>query len=354
MYFIKNDTTYAGFIDLQENAISKNIQCMAAYNFSNGRAVVESRDYKYRIINKRGELVTQQTFDAVMGYKFQDNVLFVKQDDKWGCIDTNGTFVIQPKFLMLAEAGFHKDYFFFNDFNKYGMSDMKGRITIPARFEEVDPNGFKHGVLQVLEDKRLGYVNMKGQYIWRQTAKKDISSLNTDFQSWGFFEVAALSMKGIWQHAEHSAMPVTDSLHFKPGILGVIIDTTKTCTWNDQFKGVKVYVVNTTKDTCHFDVLDYHLYMRIQALDKNNNWTDIQYMPSSWCGNSYFKTFPGKNEYWEFNVPVYEGEMRMKIRIKLSYEDDIIYSNVIEGRINPGQFWRVPVYHPGGIMDPYY
>ena len=32
----------------------------------------------------------------------------------------------------------------------------------------------------------------------------------------------------------------------------------------------------------------------------------------------------------------------------------VIYSNEIEGSVNPGQFWNKKRYHPNGIMDPYF
>ena len=31
----------------------------------------------------------------------------------------------------------------------------------------------------------------------------------------------------------------------------------------------------------------------------------------------------------------------------------VIYSNIINGSINAGQFWRKPEYFPSGLMDPY-
>ncbi len=48
------------------------------------------------------------------------------------------------------------------------------------------------------------------------------------------------------------------------------------------------------------------------------------------------------------------------IRARLLYKKDkdqkessIVYSNEIDGYINPGQFWNKRIYHSGGLMDPY-
>jgi hypothetical protein len=52
--------------------------------------------------------------------------------------------------------------------------------------------------------------------------------------------------------------------------------------------------------------------------------------------------------------------MKTKLRAQLYYKktidqekEDLIYSNEIDGSINPGQFWNKRTYYPGGIMDPY-
>lgn len=55
---------------------------------------------------------------------------------------------------------------------------------------------------------------------------------------------------GGWGHSDNLSKPVADSLHFNDNKFEVIIDTAKGCTWNNQFNGVKIYVVNTSADTC--------------------------------------------------------------------------------------------------------
>ena len=64
--------------------------------------------------------------------------------------------------------------------------------------------------------------------------------------------------------------------------------------------------------------------------------------------------------YWKFVIPKFEGEIPTKLRIELQYidalhpkEDKVIYSNIIDGTINPGQLWNKEKYYPQGIMDPY-
>ena len=100
--------------------------------------------------------------------------------------------------------------------------------------------------------------------------------------------------------------------------------------------------------------------MKMQALDKDNNWRVIEYLPDSWCGISYHLLTLEPGAYWKFVIPNFDGEMRTKLRIQLQYidktdpkKDRLLYSNIIDGEINPAQLWNKRPYYPQGIMDPY-
>ena len=115
-----------------------------------------------------------------------------------------------------------------------------------------------------------------------------------------------------------------------------------------------------------FNAQDSRLHMKVQALNSKGEWKDIEYLPRSWCGNSYHTLTLEPNNFWTFLTPIYEGDFKTKLRIELKHIDSedksekswkkkeiTIYSNEYEGSINPGQFWRKQDYYPGGIMDPY-
>lgn len=130
--------------------------------------------------------------------------------------------------------------------------------------------------------------------------------------------------------------------------------------WMRSYQGLKVHVSNFGVDSFFFDAQDSRLYMKVQALDSGGRWRDIEYLPNSWCGNSYHEVFLGPGEYWLFAIPEYEGAIKTKIRIELRYKlhagrspDLYLYSNTVEAGINPAQFWRKEGYTPRGIMDPY-
>ena len=128
-----------------------------------------------------------------------------------------------------------------------------------------------------------------------------------------------------------------------------------------------IFVANPTNDTINFNAQDRRLYMKMQALDKNGEWRYIEYLPSSWCGNSYHTTYLSPGRYWSFAAPVYQGSFETRLRVQLEvivgnathqmFEHNkntrLVYSNEFTGSVNPGQFWRKEGYKPMGIRDPY-
>jgi hypothetical protein len=144
-----------------------------------------------------------------------------------------------------------------------------------------------------------------------------------------------------------------------PGV-GIIADPNAECSFWDISLGMKVFLYNTTPDTVFFSAQDSRLYMTIQAQDSNMQWKDIEYLPSSWCGNSCHTLYLPPDSYWEFDAPVFEGKMKTSMRIKASYRSEFeseesisFYSREYPGSVNPRQFTNKEEYTPGGLMDPY-
>jgi hypothetical protein len=100
--------------------------------------------------------------------------------------------------------------------------------------------------------------------------------------------------------------------------------------------------------------------LTVQAQNAQGQWRDIEYIPSSFCGNSYHRVFLAPGQYWQLSVPAYTGEQPTLLRAKLlvngrfSKQPKPVYSNVFAGSINPAQFWQRPGYSPQDIMDPYF
>ena len=140
-----------------------------------------------------------------------------------------------------------------------------------------------------------------------------------------------------------------------PAIKGKVIlvaQTNKNVVLAEKYIGMKLHLINATRKKIAFEAQDSRLAIIQEALDENGEWKPVEYLPSSWCGNSYHQVFLGPNEYWSFAVPRYAGSFKTKLRFKLEGVNPI-YSNEFEGSINKEQLSIQQGHSPTSIMDPY-
>ena len=189
--------------------------------------------------------------------------------------------------------------------------------------------------------------------------------LNIDYMTRGFFYAYSspgkeAALPGGWAVSDNIPKKIHDNNRFPPNALSVIVDTGENAVFERKYYGHTVYITNREADTAVFDAQDSRLYMKVQALNSDGKWLDIDYLPASRCGNSYHTVALQPDHYWSFVMPAYHGEMETSIRLLLSFpgdrgtkENKMIFSNIIRGGINPGQFSNKREYTPNGIMDPY-
>lgn len=107
-------------------------------------------------------------------------------------------------------------------------------------------------------------------------------------------------------------------------------------------------IINSSSESVSLSVIDGRLNLNIEAIDLFGIWQIISlpYPPS--CGNSYRQSELPSGEKYDLSIPVYEGEIKTKIRAAIKIYDDntnkteIVYSNEIDGYVNPGQFYNSP------------
>lgn len=121
-----------------------------------------------------------------------------------------------------------------------------------------------------------------------------------------------------------------------------------------KYTGLRVRLVNGAKKTVALYACDSRLSLVQEAQDTDGTWKEIEYLPNSWCGNSYHHVYLPSQHYWEFIAPHYAGPQKTKLRFKLTIEQDrIIYSPAYEGGVHPGQFTDKAGHQPANLMDPY-
>jgi hypothetical protein len=143
----------------------------------------------------------------------------------------------------------------------------------------------------------------------------------------------------------------------KPEVV-VLVEPTTRCEVEGRV-GMRVVVLNATKERVAFSAQDAMLDLVQEAREPGTGeWRPIEYMPRSWCGNSYHQVFLGPGECWEVAAPRYTGELRAQLRFKLTISRGEkgpveVFSAPFEGSVNPGQFLNKQGHRPTNVMDPY-
>ncbi|MBK8724334.1 MAG: hypothetical protein IPL95_19435 [Saprospiraceae bacterium] len=197
--------------------------------------------------------------------------------------------------------------------------------------------------------------------------KNFISYLNINYLDYNYYFAYSLDEKNINCNgcAKSTNIPKLinqTNLNLKNELV-LLVENTKIDTFVKKYFGYNVYLYNNTDSIIKFDVIDHLLYMRIQALDFNNEWKYITNTIGSKCGLSYFEEYLEPGYYWQFKIPKYEGTFKTKLRLELTNkinkeEKYVLYSNEFDGNINIGQFYYTPniwdnmnIYNPLEIYE---
>lgn len=116
---------------------------------------------------------------------------------------------------------------------------------------------------------------------------------------------------------------------------------------------VHIVMVNTSNENISIETNSSRLIMQLQARRKStDHWQDIEYLPSSTCGNGWYSVSMPAKHYWSFDATRYTGSDDVECRVRLRLEEPfivqrekrnypvIVYSNTFHLSVNPAQLWR--------------
>ncbi len=114
-------------------------------------------------LNAKGEVVIEPQFQVACA--FSEGLAFVCKEGLFGYIDTRGEWVIPPRFQYannfsdgLAGVPLGK--------HGWGFIDRAGNEVIPGKFAWVH-GGSRHGIAEVTFNRKRGYINKKGEWVWK-------------------------------------------------------------------------------------------------------------------------------------------------------------------------------------------
>ena len=193
-------------------------------------------------------------------------------------------------------------------------------------------------------------------------AHKSLEDLNVNFMMRGYFyagsKIEDKQAPGGFGPSENFPKALDPNMGVRKDEISLIAMPEEATVFAEKYKGMKVLLANATNQQVGFPASDSRLYIVQEAVDKTGKWRPIEYLPSSWCGNSHHTVILGPNEYWEFAAARYTGKFRTRLRFRLDRPEagtkkPAIYSNEFQGSVNPNQFRIQQGHKREGIMDPY-
>lgn len=399
---------YCGIINTEGKILYTDTSWRSVTPFTFKRAFAKDRNGKWKLINTEGEQVSNLVFDNILNEPdlfgdtagiFTNGIAFAKLSNGWVRIDTSGKILSKPRlFKDVDDSRLHRigDIVFIgrsknienqNKYHPYGFWNSKTDVYVEPFYNDIRIGDFNTELIYARKDGVSYYLNAQGNVLWQDTkiSVSTLHNLNIDFMNEGYFKVYRElnenntlkirnqkldSLNRAFYYGQLSLITnnygkVVDFVDFPikyPAFvtfaknkLSVIVDTTITDTIGRDFRGIPVYIGNTTAENISFYIKSSLLLMKVQALNAKGEWKDIEFLPdpNPWERdkiNSW--SLPPKN-YLTFLTPNYEGEFKTKLRIALKYIDPTdksynfwgkkeitVYSNEYEASVNPGQFWN--------------
>ncbi|MFN3404370.1 MAG: hypothetical protein ACK40G_09780 [Cytophagaceae bacterium] len=186
-------------------------------------------------------------------------------------------------------------------------------------------------------------------------ASQSLIDYNLDYAARGYIYVRSeindtLAPRGFGQSGP---LPERNHGSFNNPGFYIFIDTTSFIPFQEKFKGFHLYIINNSDSLVKLNASDSRLSLFAEAF-VYGHWSAIEYLPKSFCGNSFHRVYLPHGKYWKVNIPKYSGKIPVKIRYKLVGTWGNTYSNEYSGSINKSQLKLVKEGHkPTGIMDPY-
>jgi len=138
-----------------------------ALSFSEGLARVTT-DEKWGYIDKTGEIVIEEAFDFARD--FNSGVAMVKVGKEYGYINQKGEWIVEPQDQ--PSLGYKEGFIpFYTGAElitaKYGYLNNKGNFGIQPKYKIA--SRFSEGLACVTTWGKSGYINTKGEWIWKPT-----------------------------------------------------------------------------------------------------------------------------------------------------------------------------------------
>ena len=217
------------------------------------------------------------------------------------------------------------------------------------RFDSVIFHRAIAGMRMVVEDRRIGWIDSAGEYIWRASQPIDPHAIDIDVPREAQWRVEVTEVYGeraddVLELCMMSTMPVAplraSTEEGRPGTFSVEIVRRGDSSF--------AQVVNRTFAPLYFSSECHLLPLRVEAFDTvAGAWFPIEYLPDAASREFPLLFSLGPDRFWEFPLPRFRGDITTVLRFALRCGPSPdratmmwARSEEFEGGVNRGQFLR--------------
>jgi hypothetical protein len=156
--------------------------------------------------------------------------------------------------------------------------------------------------------------------------KTDTSFHKDCIESYSIYEYNSLITNGFELVPDY-----TSKIHYNP------------YSWSEESKHsyyyYPVYIINPFGSTKTLFCKDSHIFGIQEAQDKNGIWRPIESKGFDFCGNGHWAINVRPQEYVTVLFPIYSGNYKTKLRIRIKNSDFLYVSQPFDGTIDEKQFY---------------
>lgn len=151
-----------GYLDKEGNEVVTPT-FLNAYDFTNGKALVQIKENEFALINHNGEIIQTYPFAFMMGYS-EGIIPFKKTfNDKWGYVDENGRILLEPQYESAQPFQSNRAIVNMNEGieNQYGLIDKHGNFLIPPKYNDIRQLGAQRVAVGIAINPNEPYVGSR-------------------------------------------------------------------------------------------------------------------------------------------------------------------------------------------------
>jgi hypothetical protein len=135
---------------------------------------------KKGLVNNLGKIILEPKYESIR--EFSEGLARIKVNQKYGYIDKTGRVIIEPQFYDATNFEEGLASVQISENGKWGSIDRTGRIVIKPQFD--DSLYFTNGLAGAEDDKKFGYIDRTGKFVWFSYYSESENSKNSKEFSW--------------------------------------------------------------------------------------------------------------------------------------------------------------------------